>query len=153
MQNRSNSVLSSVNQRLDLILCQPNTSLLCANFSGLSRKYPVRRIIGVGNNSSSGNYKLFSKQFHGHRNAYLFCDESFENCVLSVFDDAAPEGNAYAVHECISDRATVENFIESCKVIGSTHVCVKEQQDHIELKTVACDWRYGAIHVKKSVAY
>ena len=150
MQDRSNALLNSINQRLDLVLCQPNSSPLSANFSGLSNEFPIRRIIGAEEKSSSENYKTFRKQFHGHNNAYLFCDESFETCVLSVFNDSAPEGNAYAVHKCISTPATVERFIANCKVVGSTHVCVKEETDHIELKILVCD---DTIQLKKSFSY
>lgn len=158
MQTQSFRLLSSIDQKLDLILCQPKKNTLGANWDTLYSQYPICHGIDGGYYSSystpflNENYRTFNRFFNGGT-VYFFCSSDFKTCVIAVNDDRAAAGNSYYTHRCISTEAEIRNFNAFCKD-GITSLLIRVEPTCTVLETFrGVGGVYGTISIEKGAKF
>ncbi len=137
MQTQRFRLLSSIDQRLDLILSGKKNTL-GAQWGTLLSQYPICHPVNGGGSSTSiaaenrYNFESFFKDLP----VFFLCSADFSECVIAVGDAAV--GDAYYTHKCVSKPSDIRTFAGSCGA-GATALFIEVGAKCTELKILGHD--------------
>ncbi len=152
MQNKSTKILSSIDQKLNLILGKSNPFPLGACFDALLSLYPIQHPISGGTcvheyDPKMTNSDLF-QSFFKSKYVYFLCDKENKHAIIAARDEGTDD--SFHVHKCVSHETNIKHFLKFSKEDWEDiHIIIFVGATHTYLHTLrAPDQSYGDICIE-----